>query len=63
MVVLWELCGQERVHHWVLSFIEQWTPKKHLFLSPSKWLGPILLDCDGDKLCWEERQLKVGEGD
>lgn len=42
--------GQEGMHHRVLTFTEQCIPKKHLFLSPSKWLGTILLDYDGDKL-------------
>lgn len=36
--------GQEAMRSWVFTLVERCTPKKHLFLSPSKWLGTILLD-------------------
>lgn len=55
----WESCRQEGMHigYWL---IEKCTPKKHLFLSPSKWLGTILLGYDGDKLWWGGERAKSG---
>lgn len=56
----WESCGPEGMHRWVLTFIKRCTPKKHLFLNPSKWLGTVLLDYDGDKPCWGGETAKSG---